>query len=159
MWAGQFSGIGGNDLTGRGGALMTETLNLNMKLPRKATAAPKAFSRIDPYTNESIDLHAPGVRELIPMPTPFAQPVLRNNLFDGYNAAPFDYEQFGDWVGTRVAREQAQYWWQLLNNGYESFDCPRFWNKATYNVAPTGFTALRNIVPHGTVVPVTPFLH
>ena len=151
MWAGNYSGLGGNDATygGRG----TSWLEQDIHLPRKATAAPKAANSVNWYAPDTIDLMAPGQRDMIANPSFFAQPAYRSNLYENNNRAlALNWDQFEDMFTGPVAQRQQEYWWDLLHN--PELECIKFRNLSQWNTAPTGFTALRFLTPHSTLKPV-----
>lgn len=126
------------------------------RMPVVAKSGPASFNYADSLTNANFNNFAPGVREGIPLPTPFAQAIHRNNLWDGQQQRSFNWQDFGHMVTNPVARKRAEFWWSTLNDGNEQSMYPGiFQNTGTWNAAPTGFTALRFIHPFSTRAPVT----
>lgn len=132
----------------------------NFKLPPTATYVqkygPKAVAQA--ITNSVYDLGAPGVRDQIARPAPFATTEHRGSLFDTgrveNNAPVWNSDQMMSTFTSPHAQRLGSFWWEVTHD-VENRRTPGFFiDQGQYSVPPTGQTALRNLRPGSTMYPI-----
>lgn len=129
--------------------LPPKTNHLQRTGPWNVTIAP---------SSEPVDLQAPGVRDGIARPAPFATTIQRGSLFDTNrveNNAPlpnWDYA-WSTFTAPNVQR-LGSYWWENTHDVRNKRTPGMFIDQGEYLVPRTGFTALRYLRPASTLKPI-----